>query len=92
MKIKPSARRQFIVTATIALAVPYWKSANATQNPQVRGWLEYQDHPQGNKQCSNCYNWISSANPNGLGGCKLYPKDTEIAANGYCLAYSPKLS
>jgi len=89
MKINVFTRRKFMTTGAIGLLLPY-KEVFASQNLLVRGYLDYQDHPKGDKQCSNCYNWIPAIGVNTLGGCRLYPKDTELAPTGYCIAYSPK--
>jgi len=45
--------------------------------------MQYQDRPNGDKQCSNCKSFITS------GSCAIV--EGYISPNGYCMAWSKKL-
>lgn len=68
--------------------------ACATQNPGQRIDLRFQDHPNGEKQCNKCVTFLPNKyrakNPGPIHGCKLYPGDTEIPSNGYCIGFVAK--
>jgi hypothetical protein len=92
------SRRQLLKMGTIALvAAPmagFTTNAFATQNTAVRTALKFQNHPNGDKQCSKCMNFIPNKDkpkdPGAIHGCKLYPGDTEIVPNGYCTGFVAK--
>ena len=89
------SRRKVLKVGTAALiAVPLAglsSRAFATQNTAVRAALKFQGQPNADKQCSKCVNFIPNkdkpGNNEAVNGCKLYPGDTEIPPNGYCLGF-----
>src|SRR6202158_4805004 len=89
------SRRQILKVGVTALAavplVGYSSMASATQNTAVRTALKFQGTPSGDKQCSKCVNFIPNkdkpGNNEAVNGCKLYPGDTEIPPNGYCVGF-----
>jgi len=87
-------RRQVLKAGVISIVaapiVGFSANSMAAQNAAMRTSLKFQDHPNGDKQCSKCVNWLPTADLTKPGGCKLYPGDTEIAPNGYCMAFAPK--
>ena len=50
--------------------------------------MQYVDHPDGDKECSNCLQYIPGSNASANGTCKLV--DGDISPHGYCAAYSRK--
>lgn len=58
--------------------------AFAAQNVAMRTALKFQEHPNGNKQGSNCVNFVPNqgkpGNDDDVNGCKLFPGDTEVRA------------
>jgi cell division septation protein DedD len=92
------SRRQLLKMGTIALvAAPMMglsSVAFAKKNDGVRAALKFQNHPNGEKQCSKCMNFIPNKDkPTDAGavhGCKLYPGDDEINFNGYCTGFVAK--
>ncbi len=92
------SRRQLLKMGTIALVaapmVGFTTSAFATQNAGVRAALKFQTHPNGEKQCNKCMNFIPNKDkpndPGAIHGCKLYPGDDEIVPNGYCNGFVAK--
>ncbi len=87
-----SARRQFLRMGATALAlIPMvaWRgNAHAAVNAGMRASMKYQDTPLGDKDCSNCVQFVPGKTPKDLGGCKLFPGDTEIAPKAYCAAWA----
>jgi hypothetical protein len=94
---KPT-RRQLLKMGGLALvAIPvvgFSGSAFATQNTAVRTALKFQNKPNGDKECNGCVNFIPNkdkpADAGAIHGCKLYPGDTEIPPNGYCMGFVAK--
>lgn len=91
----PSARRRFIKIGGAAIAsmpLLFWagKSAAAV-NANLRTALKYQDKagPE-NKICSGCLQFVPGKAAADLGGCKLFPGDTEISPKGYCMGWVAK--
>lgn len=85
---KPS-RRQFLKIGGLALvAIPvvgFSGGAVAAQNADVRKALQYQSSPKDGKSCSTCAQYQAATK-----GCTLYPGDTEIVPNGYCISWMAK--
>ncbi|HTY04093.1 MAG TPA: high-potential iron-sulfur protein [Rhodocyclaceae bacterium] len=66
-------------------------SAFAEKNAAMRTALKYQDQPgPEKKECAGCLQFVPGKTPTAMGGCKLYPGDTEIAPHGYCTAWVKK--
>lgn len=96
-KAKHSRRKVLKVGAAALAAIPLAslpRLACATQNASVRKALKFQEQPSGDKQCSNCVNFIPNkdkpGNNDDVNGCKLYPGDTEIPPHGYCVGFVVK--
>ena len=85
------ARRQFLMTSGAAIAmipvVAFTGNALAATNPGMRASMKYQETPNGDKDCTNCIQFVPGKTPKDLGGCKLFPGDTEVAPKGYCTAW-----
>ncbi len=89
------SRRRVIKIGVTALAVAplagLSERAFATQNAAVRTALKFQDHPNGDKRCKVCVNFIPNKdkvdNDDAVNGCKLYPGDTEICTHCYCVGF-----
>jgi hypothetical protein len=85
------ARRQFLRMGGAAIAmipaVAFTGNALAATNPGMRASMKYQDTPNGDKDCANCIQFVPGKTPKDLGGCKLFPGDTEVAPKAYCAAW-----
>ncbi len=91
--LKPS-RRQFLKIGGAALAmIPVLAvsgKAMATTNSAMRTSMKYQGKPSGDKHCATCMQFTPGKTAKDLGGCKIFPGDTEIAPTGYCVAWAAK--
>jgi hypothetical protein len=82
-------RRNMMKMAGAALAlIPV--VAFAAKNDAMRTSTKYKDTPEGDKKCSNCAQFVAGKTDKDLGGCKIYPGDTEVSPNGHCIAWSKK--
>lgn len=83
------SRRNALKLGGIALAlVPV--VAFAAKNAGMRASMKYKDTPEGDKDCANCVQFVPGKTPADLGGCKIFPGDTEISPKGYCVAWAKK--
>lgn len=81
-------RRNMMKMAGAALAlIPV--VAFAAKNDAMRTSTKYKDTPDGDKKCSTCAQYVAGKTDKD-GGCKIYPGDTEVSANGSCIAWSKK--
>ena len=89
-----ASRRQFLKIGGAAIVmIPVAAlsgNAMAATNAAMRAAMKYQDKPNGGKQCSGCMQFIPGKTPTALGGCKIFPGDTEISPHGYCIAWAAK--
>jgi hypothetical protein len=82
-------RRNMMKMAGAALAlIPV--VAFAAKNDAMRTSTKYKDTPEGDKKCSNCAQFVAGKTAKDMGGCKIYPGDTEVSPNGHCIAWSKK--
>ena len=93
--MKITTRRQFLKLSASTLAmVPILSisgKAFAARNDSMRASLKYQEKPgPDGKACGGCMQFLPGKAPTALGGCKLYPGDTEITPTGYCIAWMKK--
>jgi hypothetical protein len=65
-------------------------AAFAAKNDAMRTAMKYKDTPDGDKKCSGCMHFVPGKSPTDLGGCKLFPGDTEVTPNGSCTAWAKK--
>ncbi len=88
--LKPS-RRQFLKIGGVALAmipvVVMSGKAMAATNASMRAGMKYQDKPNGDKHCAICMQFVPGKSAKGPGGCKIFPGDTEISPQGWCVAW-----
>lgn len=94
MKNAKSSRRQFIKLGAAALTMipvlAFSARANAATNAGLRAGLKYQAKPEGDKNCTNCTQFVPGASAKDLGTCKILPGDTEISPQGYCIGWVKK--
>lgn len=83
------SRRNLLKLGGIALALAP-VAALAAKNEGMRTSMKYKDSPEGDKRCDNCLQWVPGKTPTDLGGCKLFPGDTEVSPKGYCVAWAKK--
>ncbi len=90
---KPS-RREFLKIGGAAIAmipmVALSGNALAAKNTAMRTSMKYQDKPNGANHCANCMHFVPGKTAKALGGCQIFPGDTEISPNGYCVAWAAK--
>ena len=55
-----------------------------------QGAMQYQDKPNGNKECDKCINFIPGKSLTANGSCKVVTG--VISPHGYCLAFAPKVA
>ena len=83
------SRRQLLQFGGAALAmIPL--VAVAARNDSIRKSMQYKDSPEGDKNCAGCALFVPGASAGAPGGCKVFPGDTEISPNGYCMAWAKK--
>lgn len=83
------SRRNILKFGGIAIAmVPV--AAFAAKNDAMRTSMKYKDTPEGDKSCANCVQFVPGKSATDLGGCKIFPGDTEVAPKGYCVAWAKK--
>ena len=86
-----SARRRMLKSGGAALAmIPLMALGGRTYaatNAAIRAAFKYQNKPKGEKACRGCVQFVPGKTAKALGGCKIYPGDTEISPNGYCTAW-----
>lgn len=89
--LQPS-RRQFLKIGSAALAmIPVMVlsgNATAATNAAMRTAMKYQDKPNGAKDCLTCIQFVPGKTPKDRGGCKIFPGDTEVSPQGYCVAWA----
>lgn len=88
------SRRQALKLGGAALAMipvlAFSSKVMAAKNDSMRTAMKYQDKPEGDKSCTNCLQFVPGKSAADLGGCKLFPGDTEVAPKGYCAAWGKK--
>lgn len=88
------SRRQALKIGGAAIAaiplIVLSSKAMAAQNASMRTTMKYQDKPEGDKSCAGCVQFVPGKSATDLGGCKIFPGDTEVSAKGYCVAWAKK--
>jgi hypothetical protein len=83
------SRRKMLKVAGLSLAmIPV--VAFAAKNDAMRASMKYKDSPEGDKSCSSCNLFVPGAKPDALGGCKIFPGDTEVSPKGSCVGWIKK--
>lgn len=83
------SRRNMIKLGAAALAmIPV--VALAAKNDAMRTSMKYKDTPEGDKSCAGCVQFVPGKSATDLGGCKIFPGDTEVSPKGYCAAWAKK--
>jgi len=86
--INQNRRRMFKLGGAAIAIIPI--AAFAAKNESVRKSMQYKDSPEGDKACAGCMQFIPGKSPSDLGGCKVFPGDTEVSPKGYCMAWAKK--
>jgi len=83
------SRRNMLKLGGAALAmIPV--VALAAKNDAMRASMKYKDSPEGDKSCSGCVQFVPGKAATDMGGCKIFPGDTEVSPKGYCVAWAKK--
>ncbi len=80
-------KRSTVLVASAAIAPLVFVNKASASDLQSKSEVGYQDHPDGNKQCSNCSHFVPGSSPTAAGTCKVVAGS--ISPNGYCYAYAP---
>jgi hypothetical protein len=87
-----STRRRLLGQAAalpVILALPLLaRPATAGAASASKEDFHYQDHPNENKRCVNCVQFIPSANGQPFGACQIVAGP--ISPDGWCMAFTPK--
>jgi hypothetical protein len=86
--MNPSRRKMLKVGGLSLAMIPV--VAMAAKNDAMRASMKYKDSPEGDKSCANCVQFVPGKTPTDLGGCKIFPGDTEVSPKGYCVAWAKK--
>jgi hypothetical protein len=83
-------RRTFMKIGGVAMAmIPV--AAFAAKNDAMRTAMKYADKStDAAKICTGCMHFVPGKTPKDLGGCKLFPNDTEVNPAGGCTAWAKK--
>ena len=60
----------------------------AAQAKVTKAAMQYQDHPKGSAECSNCLQFIPGKTPTAMGTCEVV--EGAISPKGWCVAYVKK--
>ena len=85
---KQATRRTLLKSAALLTglaAIPLTVEAAGTAS---KSSMQYQDHPKGNQQCSNCLQFIPGKSATAMGECKVVAGP--ISRKGWCIAYVKK--
>jgi len=83
------SRRNMLKLGAAALAMIPVVSI-AAKNDAMRASMKYKDTPEGDKNCANCIQFVPGKTATDMGGCKIFPGDTEVSPKGYCVAWAKK--
>ena len=86
------SRRGFLKGSALLASIAVVTATGVMTREAVAGVpkaaMQYQDHPNGNKDCSKCIQFIPGPSAKADGKCKIV--DGSICPHGYCNAFSPK--
>ena len=86
------SRRGFLKGSALLASIAVVTATGVMTREAVAGVpkaaMQYQDHPNGNKDCSKCIQFIPGPSAKADGKCKIV--DGSISPHGYCNAFSPK--
>jgi hypothetical protein len=77
-----SMLKSFVVVSGAACAGLLSNRQAAAQGKASKEAMKYQDHPDGDKKCSECMQFVPP------GSCKVV--EGTISPNGYCIAFVKK--
>jgi hypothetical protein len=84
---KQLSRRDLLKGVAILVGAAALRPVRA-QGKVAKSAMQYQDHPKGDAECSNCLQWIPGKTPTAMGSCKVVAG--EVSPKGWCLAYVKK--
>jgi hypothetical protein len=88
-----SARRRLLRRTAAALplllALPLLARPSAARAGSAsKDAFHYQDHPNEDKRCANCLQFVPPADGQQFGACRIVAGP--ISANGWCMAFTPR--
>jgi hypothetical protein len=81
------SRRDLLKGVAIIAGAAVFRPARA-QAKVSKAAMQYQDHPKGSAECSNCLQFVPGKTPTAMGTCKVV--EGAISPKGWCLAYAKK--
>lgn len=81
------SRRDLLKGVAILVGAVAIRPARA-QAKVSKAAMQYQDHPKGTAECSNCLQFVPGKTPTAMGTCKVV--EGAISPKGWCLAYAKK--
>lgn len=84
---KEISRRDLLKGAALLAATAMVRPARA-QAKASKAVMKYQDHPNGDAQCSGCLQFEPGKAPTAMGTCKVV--EGPISPKGWCIAYVKK--
>ncbi len=89
----PHFTRRAVLKGAVLLATAVTALSGATrqalaENKATQAAMQYRNKPNGNKECSNCIQFIPGKTPKAMGTCKVVAG--KISPRGWCLSYAPK--
>jgi hypothetical protein len=92
MNDKASARRRLlgqVAALPVLIALPLLaRPSTARAGNASKDDFHYQDHPNDDKRCAQCVQFIPPGDGQQLGTCKIVAG--AINPNGWCMAFTPK--
>jgi len=90
---KKVTRRSFLKGAALLASIAVVPAAITSKDASAaakatQAAMQYQEHPKGKLECSNCIQFIPGKTAKAKGTCKVV--EGAISPQGYCIAYAPK--
>ena len=85
---KKSSRRAVLKGAVLFASLAAIPVVAAAAGTVAKAAMQYQDHPKGDQDCSNCLQFVPGKAPQAMGECKVVAGP--ISPKGWCVAYVKK--
>ncbi len=87
-KSKILGRRRVLKGAALIAGLAAIPLAVEAAGTVSKAAMQYQDHPKGEQDCSNCLQFIPGKSASAMGECKVVAGP--ISPKGWCVAYAKK--
>lgn len=85
---KQMTRRTVLKSAALLAGLAAIPLAAEAAGSASKASMQYQDHPKGDQECSNCLQFIPGKSASAMGQCNVVAGS--ISPHGWCIAYSKK--